>query len=55
MKTLSGYYARAVELVSTQWAEAIMLLFVRVALAGIFWRSGRTKVDENSLDHAQRQ
>ena len=25
-----------------------MLLFVRVALAGIFWRSGRTKVEEGS-------
>ena len=25
-----------------------MLLFVRVSLAGIFWRSGRTKVTENT-------
>ena len=25
-----------------------MLLFVRVSLAGIFWRSGRTKVMENT-------
>ena len=25
-----------------------MLLFVRVSLAGIFWRSGRTKVIENT-------
>jgi putative oxidoreductase len=24
------------------------LLFVRISLAGIFWRSGRTKVDEGS-------
>lgn len=25
-----------------------MLLFMRVALAGIFWRSGRTKVEDDS-------
>ena len=30
------------------YAEAIALLFTRVALAGIFWRSGRTKVEEGS-------
>lgn len=48
MKTLSGYYHRAVELCSTPWAEAVTLLFVRVSLAGIFWRSGRTKVIENT-------
>ena len=48
MKAITGYYHRAVEFSSTAWAEAIMLLFVRVSLAGIFWRSGRTKVDEGS-------
>lgn len=26
-----------------------MLLFMRVALAGIFWRSGRTKVEDESF------
>ncbi len=26
-----------------------MLVVVRIALAGVFWRSGRTKVDEGSL------
>lgn len=29
--------------------EGIALLFIRVALAGIFWRSARTKVEEGSL------
>ena len=48
MNAISGYYRRAVELVSTEWAEAITLLFVRISLAGIFWRSGRTKVIENT-------
>jgi putative oxidoreductase len=48
MKAITGYYHRAVEISSTAWAEAIMLLFVRISLAGIFWRSGRTKVIENT-------
>lgn len=29
--------------------EGIALLFTRVALAGIFWRSARTKVEEGSV------
>lgn len=28
--------------------EGITLLFLRIAFAGIFWRSGRTKVEEGS-------
>lgn len=28
--------------------EGAMLLFVRITLAGIFWRSGRTKVEDGS-------
>lgn len=48
MKMLTNFYNRAVALVSGKFAEAIMLLFVRVALAGIFWRSARTKVEEGS-------
>jgi putative oxidoreductase len=48
MKTLTKLYNRAVALVSGKFAEAIMLLFVRVALAGIFWRSARTKVEDGS-------
>jgi putative oxidoreductase len=48
MNTISGYYRRGVELCLTPFAEAIALLFVRVSLAGIFWRSGRTKVIENT-------
>jgi len=29
--------------------EGIALLFIRIALAGIFWRSARTKVEEGSF------
>jgi len=42
-------YDRAVAAVSGRIPEGIMLLVMRVALAGIFWRSGRTKVEEGSL------
>ncbi|MEE9432985.1 MAG: DoxX family protein [Sphingorhabdus sp.] len=49
MKKLVGLYDRAVAFVSGSFGEAITLLFVRVALAGIFWRSARAKVEEGSL------
>ena len=48
MHALIQPYDRFVALVSSRIPEALMLLFVRVTLAGIFWRSGRTKVDEGS-------
>jgi putative oxidoreductase len=48
MKALTAPYHRAVAMLSTPIIEAATLLFVRVSLAGIFWRSGRTKVDEGS-------
>lgn len=42
-------YDRGVALVSGRVGEAVALLLLRVALAGIFWRSGRTKVVEGSI------
>lgn len=44
-----GWYDRAVNAVSGRLPESIVLLFLRVALAGIFWRSGRTKVEDGSI------
>lgn len=41
-----AYYDRAIGWVSGLLPESFMLLFVRVTLAGIFWRSGRSKVEE---------
>ena len=41
-------YDRLVGLVSGRIPEGIVLLVVRLALAGIFWRSGRSKVDEGT-------
>jgi putative oxidoreductase len=48
MNAITAPYNRAVAMLSAPWIEAVMLLFVRISLAGIFWRSGRTKVDEGS-------
>lgn len=40
---------RLTDRLSSPVPEGIALLFTRVALAGIFWRSARTKVEEGSL------
>ena len=40
---------KAIGLASGAVPEAIALLFARVALAGIFWRSARTKVEDGSF------
>ena len=42
-------YDRAVAAISARVPEGLMLLFLRVAFSGVFWRSGRTKVEEGSL------
>ncbi len=49
MKKIIAIYDHAVALVSGKIGVSIMLIFVRVALAGVFWRSARTKVEEGSL------
>jgi putative oxidoreductase len=41
-------YDRAVSLASARLPEGFVLLLLRVALAGVIWRSGRTKVVEGS-------
>jgi putative oxidoreductase len=48
MNAITVPYNRIVASLSATWVDAIMLLFVRISLAGVFWRSGRTKVDEGS-------
>jgi putative oxidoreductase len=49
MKQIAAYYDRAVALAAGRIPEAAALLLVRIALAGVFWRSGRTKVAEGGL------
>ena len=41
-------YERFVSLAASRPAEAAALLLVRVALGGVFWRSGQTKIAEGA-------
>lgn len=49
MQRITQFHDRAVALLSGRVPEGVALLLTRLALAGIFWRSGRTKVAEDSL------
>ena len=49
MQTLLARYDALAAWLASRLPEGIALLLTRVALAGIFWRSGRTKVEEGSL------
>ena len=49
MRTIIESYGRIVALVSGATGEGLALLLTRVALAGVFWRSGRTKVEDGSF------
>lgn len=41
-------YDRAVAVFGARVPEGLVLLFMRVVLAGIFWRSGQTKIAEGT-------
>lgn len=49
MQRIARLYDRIVALGASRWAEGAALLLARIALAGVFWRSGRSKVTEGSL------
>lgn len=49
MNPIVGLYDRGVRLAGSRIAEGFALLLLRVALAGVFWRSGQTKVVEGSF------
>lgn len=49
MQHIALLYDRIVALAASRLAEDVALLLARIALAGIFWRSGRSKVTEGSL------
>lgn len=48
MARLLIYYRNLTAWLSSRLPEAVMLLFMRVVLSGIFWRSGQTKMAEGS-------
>lgn len=42
-------YQRLVAIASGRLPEGLALLLTRLALAGVFWRSGRSKIEEGGL------
>ncbi|MFU7527529.1 DoxX family protein [Qipengyuania sp. ASV99] len=48
MNALTSLYARIVGILAGNVVESIGLLFVRIALAGVFWRSYQTKIAEGT-------
>lgn len=49
MNRIIAFYDRGVAIAASRLPEALALLLLRVALAGVFWRSGQTKVVEGSF------
>ncbi len=49
MQTLLALYHHLAAWLASRVPEGLALLLTRVALAGIFWRSGRTKVEDGPL------
>jgi len=49
MNRIIGFYDRGVGIAMSRIAEGAALLLLRVAFAGVFWRSGQTKVIEGSF------
>lgn len=48
MVRVLNLYDRMAALLGSGVVQNLTLLFTRVVLAGVFWRSGRTKVDDGS-------
>ncbi len=48
MKKIIALYDQGVRLVSGKIPEGLALLLTRLALAGVFWRSGQTKVEDGT-------
>lgn len=48
MQRVLSTYDRVAHWLAGRWVESGALLLARLALAGVFWRSGRTKVVEGS-------
>jgi putative oxidoreductase len=48
MNALTLAYSRATAMLSSRFAEGLALVAARIALAGIFWRSYQTKVEDGT-------
>ncbi len=49
MHHIAQWHDRIVAMLASRMSEGVVLLLVRIALAGVFWRSGRSKVAGGSL------
>jgi len=49
MNRLVAFYDRGVAIATSRIPESVALFLLRIALAGVFWRSGQTKVVEGSI------
>ncbi len=49
MNRIVAFYDRGVDVAASRIPESIALFLLRLALAGVFWRSGQTKVVEGSF------
>lgn len=49
MQRIALWHDRLVALAASRMAEGVALLSARIALAGVFWRSGRSKIADGSL------
>ena len=49
MNAITGFYDKSVAIAGSRLVEGAALLLLRVSLAGVFWRSGQTKVLEGSF------
>jgi putative oxidoreductase len=49
MQRIAFIHDRVTGLISSRMVEGVALLLARLALAGIFWRAGRSKVTEGTL------
>src|SRR3546814_13271855 len=49
MGAITGFYDKGVAIAGSRLAEGAALLLLRIALAGVFWRSGQTKMVEGSV------
>lgn len=49
MRQIIRWYQRIAAALASRWVESLVLLLTRIALAGVFWRSGRSKIVDGSV------
>jgi putative oxidoreductase len=49
MHNIAQWHDRIVAILASRLSEGVVLLLARIALAGVFWRSARSKVTDGSV------